>query len=574
MQFYANRQKKKKYNPASSLGMSPLGVIGWTVLMVSWSFVRPVTVDPLVRVRNGLMRGTKMTSEAGRDFLAFRAVPYAQPPVGSLRFQDPVAAQEWAGVFDATNDGPACPQLEGGLLRGSEDCLRLNIYTHDVSSLTKKRPVMVFVHGGGWTTGSGYGDTDVYGPEYFLDRDIVLVTINYRLHALGFLSTEDKEAPGNYGLLDQNMALQWVQQNIAALGGDPERVTLFGQSSGAGSVHSHVLSPRSSGLFQRAIAQSGTALCPWCIQKYVGKYTRRLAEHLKCPVEPSAELINCLRGKDAEDIVRFRVMTEIVDALPIGFGPRIDKERSEPFLPEDPVKILKSGSFNHVPFITGVNANEGAFAIARFINSGEKQMDILHNNPGMYIKYMAGIEFEKNALRNSLSVYQSYFGNKTVTDMKDFERLISDGLFFKCAVDTIDLHRRHGRAPLYTYLYAHSGQFSFPMMFMSDENSINLGVSHGDEILLEFAVPFLWGTPLPDEDIQTKDSLLDMWTSFALTGTPKLSHGGSMAWEPVRSDHMRYLQFKDGNVTMVNGNYPFVERLKNWKTISPSISLD
>ena len=87
MQFYANRQKKKKYNPASSLGMSPLGVIGWTVLMVSWSFVRPVTVDPLVRVRNGLMRGTKMTSEAGRDFLAFRAVPYAQPPVGSLRFQ-------------------------------------------------------------------------------------------------------------------------------------------------------------------------------------------------------------------------------------------------------------------------------------------------------------------------------------------------------------------------------------------------------------------------------------------------------------------------------------------------------
>ncbi|EFX78599.1 hypothetical protein DAPPUDRAFT_105048 [Daphnia pulex] len=192
----------------------------------------------------GGLRGSQMVSSSGRKFDAFRGIPYAEPPVGNLRFRDPIPAQPWTGVLDATKEGPACFQndLLSGITAGQEDCLVLNVYTHNSNAIENALPVMVWIHGGGFTAGSGNSETDFYGPGHILDRDVVLaVTINYRLGPFGFLSTEDKEAPGSYGLIDQSLAIKWVKDHIANFGGNPDSITIFGESTGGASVEFQAL---------------------------------------------------------------------------------------------------------------------------------------------------------------------------------------------------------------------------------------------------------------------------------------------------------------------------------------------
>ena len=177
--------------------------------------------------------------------------------------------------------------------------------------------VMVWFHGGGFVSGTA----SFYGAEHLLDKDIVLVTVNYRLGPLGFLSTGDDQAPGNFGLKDQVASLRWVQDNILEFGGNPHSVTLFGESAGGSSVHFHMLSPLSRGLFHRGISQSGTALCSWALAPN-GTSThqaKKLARLLDCPQHPSAALVACLRTKQADDIIatdkQFMVSKSICQAV-------------------------------------------------------------------------------------------------------------------------------------------------------------------------------------------------------------------------------------------------------------------
>ena len=222
------------------------------------------TGRPLVATREGLVRGAIARSAAGRLFYSFKGIRYARAPVGSLRFQPPQRHPGWSGIADGLSHGSVCPQLDflaNFTLKGSEDCLFANVYTPRLPTTPRSAgglPVMVFIHDGGFTMGRG--DADVYGPQYFMDEDVVLVTFNYRLGALGFFTTHDGHASGNYGLLDQVLLLRWVQDNIAAFGGDPGSVTIFGESAGASSVSILVLSPLTRGLLHHAISQSGTAV--------------------------------------------------------------------------------------------------------------------------------------------------------------------------------------------------------------------------------------------------------------------------------------------------------------------------
>lgn len=174
----------------------------------------------------GQISGTTQTSGIFNSYFAFRGIPYALPPVGNLRFRNPQPPQSWKGVRDGSRHANRCPNdnIIGSGSNGDEDCLYLNVYS---TSLTGKRAVMFWIHGGAYVIGDG--DSTVYGPEFIVREDVVVVTINYRLSALGFLSTEDKNAQGNYGLKDMVAALEWVQLNIHNFGGDPELVTIFGQ---------------------------------------------------------------------------------------------------------------------------------------------------------------------------------------------------------------------------------------------------------------------------------------------------------------------------------------------------------
>nr|CAD7441504.1 unnamed protein product [Timema bartmani] len=255
--------------------------------------------EPQVEVSHGLLQGKTMVSFEGKIFSAFQGIPYAKPPTKSLRFEPPQQVDPWSGVFDATKEGHICPQLHRGVYLGNEDCLFLNVYC--IADGTK-RPVMVWIHGGGFLSGSG--NTNMFGPEFLIDTDVVLVTLNYRLDALGFLSTGDSVVSGNNGLKDQVAALKWIQEEVVKFGGDPDRVTIFGGSAGAASVLLHMLSPMSGGLFHGVIAQSGTPLLPGIVHLSSQlSMAAKLAQAVSCHTNSSELLVECLREKPIFEIL-------------------------------------------------------------------------------------------------------------------------------------------------------------------------------------------------------------------------------------------------------------------------------
>ncbi|XP_047106309.1 juvenile hormone esterase-like [Schistocerca piceifrons] len=198
-----------------------------------------------VSIPQGALRGRRLKTPSGRTYCSFQGIPYAKPPVGPLRFKSPEPPEPWSGIRNATKEGNIAPQIDF-LMRskteyeGDEDCLYLNVYTSKLPTGENAQliPVMVWIHGGAFLLGSG--NTELYGPDYLMEHDVLLVTFNYRLGVLGFLSTEDELVPGNAGLKDMVMALKWVKSNITRFGGDPGNVTIFGES--AGSMSCHILS--------------------------------------------------------------------------------------------------------------------------------------------------------------------------------------------------------------------------------------------------------------------------------------------------------------------------------------------
>ena len=214
--------------------------------------------SPVVATDHGPIRGVAI-----EDMQAFRGIPYAAPPVGDLRWRPPQDAAPWNGVLDATQFRNHCPQNPSpyGIASQTEDCLYLNVFTPPKTNegLPHLLPVMFWIHGGGLLL----GESDGYDPSRFVAEDIVVVTINYRLGALGVLAHPalTAESPyhgsGNYGLMDQQAALRWVQRNIRAFGGDPGNITIFGESAGGYSVHAQLASPQAAGLFHKAIVESG-----------------------------------------------------------------------------------------------------------------------------------------------------------------------------------------------------------------------------------------------------------------------------------------------------------------------------
>ena len=215
--------------------------------------------------------------------------------------QAPEPVPEWQGVKDATEDGQLCPQYDISQSQpiGDEDCLSLNVYSPKLDS--KKRAVMVYFHGGAFIMGGGA--SFFFGPGYLLEQNVVLVTFNYRLGPLGFLSSGDGSAGGNQGLQDQILVLKWVQENIAKFGGDPGKVTIFGEDAGAASVTLLAMSPPATGLFHGAIALSGNALCDQYLQQEPLEASRELATRLECSTDSGADIINCLSRKTQQEII-------------------------------------------------------------------------------------------------------------------------------------------------------------------------------------------------------------------------------------------------------------------------------
>ena len=329
--------------------------------------------------------------------LSYRGIPYAAPPIDELRWRPPIDPEPWTDTRPATEKPNICPQLAfAGLpvpgFNPSEDCLYLNVDT-PVEGLGI--PVMVWIHGGGFTLGEGLqADGGTAGDLIAREVGAVVVSMNYRLGQLGFLahselSAESSDgASGNYGLMDQTAALRWVQENIDRFGGDPDNVTIFGESAGAFSVCSHLASATSAGLFDKAILQSGSCERPWPTLPAAEAQGDAFAAALDCDAEQ--DVLACMRSKSADD-----VLAALPPAPNFGFNPSLGPtERWGPvldgsFFTEQPSDSFSSGNFNQVPTILGFTREEARL----FVWLGEfadPPLDVTADNYEELIAYFVG----------------------------------------------------------------------------------------------------------------------------------------------------------------------------------------
>ncbi|XP_076754354.1 carboxylic ester hydrolase [Xylocopa sonorina] len=555
----------------------------WVWLLCCFCFLEVFGADiPVVTIKNGTLSGLIMKTRRGREFAGFRGIPYALPPIGDLRFEPPKPAAGWDGVRSAKEDGNICTQrniyIDQAEIVGVEDCLYLNVYTPRLPTEEDKLkgvfPVMIWIHGCGWVCGAGH--SDFYHPKFLLDHDVVLVTINYRLGPLGFLSTEDTVCPGNNGLKDQVLSIQWVHENIVAFGGDPNRVTIFGESAGGASVHYHMMSNLSKGYFHRAISQSGSSHSLWTLTRpgSAKQKATKVAELLDCPSKNSKELIDCLRKKDATDIIATDRSFQVFGYCPmIPFRPVIEPVHPGAFLTEDPTLLSKHGRMSDIPWMTGVTSEEGALVAAALYtrNKGEliKKLDkdFLNIAP---ISLLFGETCPKDEVKRVATEIRKYYFDDAPIDNSTRFKLIdmySDAWFTYAIDSSVRDYLRKQSSSVYYYYLAYKGTASFSAIFGDAEN--DYGVSHADELQYLFPVgeQLFKDKPLSKRDHKIVDLFTTLWYNFAKSGnpTPEVSEETPVKWKPVRTEDLEYLHIGQSKIWM-SANL-FKDRINFWKSL-------
>ncbi|KAH8023461.1 hypothetical protein HPB51_014710 [Rhipicephalus microplus] len=454
---------------------------------------RPVMTD------SGAITG-KVITVGNRSIDAFLGIPYAKPPVGDLRFRKPEYVAPWNGTYQAIARTPPCWQTALRFIEdapvnystsASEDCLYLNIWKRSSTcssseKCNEKRPVVVFIHGGAFQ----WGDSSlfVYDPANFVAlSDVVFVTFDYRVSIFGFLSLGKPELPGNFGLWDQYLALNWVRKNIASFGGDPDEVTLIGQSSGAISVGLQASSPKQQGLFKRAVLMSSTplSLILGFSHRGVGKFIH-VAGALGCynqsqnVDEQLNSVMSCLRKLDPSFIMR---TIETLDHTNQVFVP----EYGDEFFPEHP---LAAKTWANLPFkqvILGTTTDEGTLVLDNIQYSSPALKHILATDYRLAMTIALQPVFGISVSR-ARPIVDAYFGGPDVQHssesvIKIASELIGDGVFY-CPVKLMaDVAARQG-IDTYRYLFAHRSSFSFWPEWM--------GVTHGDDTTYVLgSLPFL-----------------------------------------------------------------------------------
>jgi len=496
---------------------------------------------------------------ANDGVFTYRGIPYASPPVGDLRWKPPVEPEPWAETLFATEKPSMCPQepFAGLPIPGfnpSEDCLYLNVDTPvEGSSL----PVMVWIHGGGFTIGEGLQtDGGTSGDRIARETGVVVVSMNYRLGQLGFLAhsaltaEHGERASGNYGLMDQTAALEWVRNNVSQFGGDPDNITIFGESAGAFSVCSHLASPQSAALFAKAIVMSGSCERPWPTLQEAEAQGDRFAEALGCATED--DVAACMRSRSFQ---------EVLSALPpgdnFGFTPTDEPQGSwspildGSFLVTQPADSFASGDFNRVPIIIGFTREE-ARLFTWIAEISDPPLVVTEDNYEQLVAYYMGGD---TALASEVAVEYP---------VQDYE----EPILALAAVVTDSVFRCPGRtearklaAHVDTYLYQLEypdgrSQLEVALPFLGAEAPrYELGAFHGADIpyvfgydpVLQIDLEDFSTTLLPWKAGTTDEALwLDMlgyFSRFAQRGDPNVE--GAPEWPPFDAAGDPYLAFDD-----------------------------
>ncbi|XP_054734133.1 esterase-5B-like [Anastrepha obliqua] len=454
----------------------------------------------IVDLPNGRIRGRD-----NNYFYSYESIPYAEPPLGPLRFEPPSPyTEKWSDTFDATREPIECmqwDQYKAGVnkLHGVEDCLTVNVYKPKLrpnASITQDSfPILVFIHGGSFMMGSARAN----GHEHFMRSGrVMVVKMNYRLGPLGFLSTEDTVIPGNFGLKDQRLALQWIKANIARFGGDPDRIMVMGFSSGGAAVHLHILSQRNFTEYARAAASiSGVAFNPWAIRHKTKARALELAKGLNCPnVSSSQSIKECLQRKPASAIVRSVRNFLVFGYNPFStFGPSIeDAAVKDAFLTRSPQAIAKSGDFAQLPWLVSYTAQDGGYNAAELLQRIPRREELIEAFNDRWYDLAPYNLFYKDTMQNveqmddySVELKRRYLGDQefSIDTYLNVQRMYTDVLFRNGVEQAIRLHRKHGRSPVYAYVYDNPGEEGIGTA-LSGRRDVKMGTVHGDDFFLIF----------------------------------------------------------------------------------------
>ncbi|XP_037977637.2 juvenile hormone esterase isoform X2 [Plutella xylostella] len=514
---------------------------------------------PVVSVQQGALQGRLVSAADGKAYYSFQGIPYAKPPLGSLRFKAPQPVEPWEGVREATAEGNVSAQIDPLFHKeyiGDENCLFLNVYTPNLDG--EFLPVMVFIHGGGFKWGSG--NTSLYGPDYLVDRDVVVVTLNYRCGPLGFLCLNTPEVPGNAGLKDIVQAVKWVKDNIQNFGGNPGNVTVFGESAGGVAVSLLTASPLTKNLISKAIIQSGTGLNGWAFQKTPLENAKALAKTLGCESEDYEDILEFLSTTPVKDLVvansKLAPPELFYEKASSIFAPVVEKEFPgvEAALTEPFIDLLTSGRTAEIPIMIGSTTLE--FMLG-------------HTPEDFQIFIPDNLSLKRNS-EESLAVADKikslYFkdGHTGVEHLTEYYQLLSDKLI------NIDTHRyvkyliNVSKKPIYYYKFDYVGELNVHGKLLT-----SLGLkhaSHMDELGYLFKNVLQNDVEPTAADVKMRERMLRLWTNFAKGGnpTPEENHFITVNWQPVTKDNLYYLKL--GSELSLDTN-PDKEKMEFWEEL-------
>jgi para-nitrobenzyl esterase len=447
---------------------------------------------------------------------AFLGIRYAQPPMGKLRFQPPQRIDAWEGIYDATRYGPIAPQGNPDnpplQLPESEDCLVLNIYTPAADKAA--RPVMVFIHGGGFVIDSG-SRPRTYGGYLAECGQVVVVTIEYRMGAFGFLYV-DGISP-NLGLQDQICALQWVQRNIADFGGDPGNVTVFGESAGAMSIARLLVMPAAQGLFHKAILESGAFIVepPGQNLRYAHKCARKLFKALKVPYGD----VSTLQKASYEDILRAqKKVTGKSFFNDQAFFPAQDGGS----IPNEPYTHLRTGFAKDIPILIGTNQEE--FPIFGAMVKNPIQQFIMKKLLFGWLKKMG---VTNQHIQRLLPLYRKALAPSQVAQKREVNYLVTDAFFRMPALLLAEAHLS-GPAKTFFYCFAHPAP-----QIQAASHVLELYFVFGT--LTTSDIADMMKIPGTEPEVHLSQQMMKAWSSFARSGDP--NHADLPTWPPYDKEH-------------------------------------